>query len=158
MSIFFIWCFLKMAFIYVGSCKGAKLYFFTDIWLIFVIDICDWFFFKTDICDWYFNWYMWMIFIILLIYLTDIWPIFLSDFCDWYLWVMFQEMKYVSEKLERLSHKGSADDLYDSIRQSSRGPMTGRQGNKLEMKGYLYIKKNSKSAESFSEITMVKSC
>lgn len=83
MSIFFIWCFLKMAFIYVGLCKGAKLYFFTDIWLIFVIDICDWFFFKTDICDWYFNWYMWMIFIILLIYLTDIWPIFLSDFCEW---------------------------------------------------------------------------
>lgn len=118
--------------------------------LIFVIDICDWFLFL--------NWYMWMIFIILLIYLTDIWPIFLSDFCDWYLWVMFQEMKYVSEKLERLSHKGSADDLYDSIRQSSRGPMTGRQGNKLEMKGYLYIKKNSKSAESFSEMTMVKSC
>jgi hypothetical protein len=50
----------------------------------------------------------------------------------------------MSEKMERLSHKGSADDLYDSIRQSSRGPMTGRQGNKLEMKGYLYIKKNSK--------------
>lgn len=99
-----------------------------------------------------------MIFMILLIYLTDIWLIFLSDFCDWYLWVMFQEMKYVSEKLERLSHKGSADDLYDSIRQSSRGPMTGRQGNKLEMKGYLYIKKNSKSAESISEMTMVKSC
>ncbi|XP_034325355.1 ras GTPase-activating protein 1 isoform X2 [Magallana gigas] len=56
-----------------------------------------------------------------------------------------REMKYVSEKLERLSHKGSADDLYDSIRQSSRGPMTGRQGNKLEMKGYLYIKKNSQN-------------
>ena len=58
--------------------------------------------------------------------------------------VIFQEMKHVSVKLERLSHKGSADDLYDSIRQSSRGPMTGRQGNKLEMKGYLYIKKSSK--------------
>lgn len=126
-------------------------------WYLLLISVTD-FFFKTDIYDWYFNWYMWMIFIILLIYLTDIWLIFLSDFCDWYLWVMFQEMKYVSEKLERLSHKGSADDLYDSIRQSSRGPMTGRQGNKLEMKGYLYIKKNSKSAESFSEMTMVKSC
>lgn len=157
MSIFFIWCFLKMAFIYIGSLKRCKIIFF--YW--YLTDICYWYlwliFFKL-ISDWYFNWYMWMIFIILLIYLTDIWPIFLSDFCDWYLWVMFQEMKYVSEKLERLSHKGSADDLYDSIRQSSRGPMTGRQGNKLEMKGYLYIKKNSKSAESISEMNMVKSC
>ncbi|XP_021354731.1 ras GTPase-activating protein 1-like [Mizuhopecten yessoensis] len=39
--------------------------------------------------------------------------------------------------------KGSAEHLYDSIRQSSRGPITGR-GQKLDMQGYLFIKKSQK--------------
>lgn len=158
MSIFFYLMFSEDGFHLRRISVKVQNYIFLLIsdWYLLLISVTDFFFLNWYL--WLIFWYMWMIFIILLIYLTDIWLIFLSDFCDWYLWVMFQEMKYVSEKLERLSHKGSADDLYDSIRQSSRGPMTGRQGNKLEMKGYLYIKKNSKSAESISEMTMVKSC
>ncbi|KAK3098387.1 hypothetical protein FSP39_019002 [Pinctada imbricata] len=51
--------------------------------------------------------------------------------------------KYI-DKFERLTHKGSAEDLYDSIRQSSRGPMTGRT-SKFDMKGYLHINKSTKT-------------
>lgn len=39
--------------------------------------------------------------------------------------------------------QGSAEHLYDSIRQSARGPICG-PGRTLDMQGYLHIKKSKR--------------